>query len=942
MGTDPRSVDPMVPAHVQSKLTDRDLRAVFPRALSFEWSNNSDHSLDREGPRFRPYRRMGPGFSGVCVIEHLNNIAKRHPGKLAVSDGTIRLTFSELLQAVEVLSRQIAAAVPVGQAIGILQANTALHAVAMLASMAAGRPCVPLNIRDPNSRISEIVAAGRLSAVIGAESARHVCLPQDVLWIDASDDAGSINQQAPAELMPVSVDAPAIVLYTSGSTGHPKGIVNSQRSLLARVQQYVDACHVSSEDVFLPLTGLATIAGCREALAALLTGATLCLVEIETVGLRAIRSQMQAEGVTITYLVPALLRALMADAPEDDFKSLRLARIGGEKVSWTDAALLRRAVSEECLIQVGYSSTETTGSQWFLPPDCPEEGASVPVGRLLPGIAFAIVGEEGNQVLPGDSGELIIKSPYVLLGHWENGAVVPVESDPGDPNLRIFATGDVVQMDDSGLLRIVGRKGRQLKINGRRVEPAELERVLRGAPNVADAVAMATAANELIAFAVPKNSAGAEFSDGLRGIVGKALPPPLRPLRLHEIAEIPRRPGGKADLAKLEEIDLSARKKPPAPQAANPGIEPNTRQIVNLAWTKILNAGVAAESWEQAGGDSLKLLHCVMEMESALGRELSLEGFTVGMDFEDMVKAVMSGRSDEHITRADEAELPVLFLFPGSVGYGPSMAAFAASIGKVARTSPIRYPNLQMMLNGQDSLSAMAAAAMEQISKIQPAGDVRLLGHSLGGAVAFEVAARLLEAGRSVKFLGILDTPMMDEPGDHWETLRRTFHRIRTNRISASRMACRALSKITVAMGREASLASMLERWTKGQFNPTSFRIKLELQEVMRARAFFAWLAGPKPSLQIAGTLFRCKREAMPRTLGWDSVLSSLDVIPIAGGHIDLVIEPHLATNRPLIEEAVALSYRPSESRRPQEPSLPQGRARNASAVKVRQQTSFP
>lgn len=918
------------------------MRADAHPVCSFEWSNVPGYSLDQDGPRFRPFQRLGAKFAEIAVFDHLRSIAKQHSGKLAVSDGADRLTYTELVQAVDGLSRRIAASVPPGQAFGILQTSPAWHVVAMLAGMAAGRPSVPLNTKDPRSRICEIAEAGRLSAVIGAkDGAGDAGLPQNIQWIDASASAAA-DQSLSAEPAAVSVDAPAIVLYTSGSSGHPKGIVNSQRSLLVRAQQYIDACHINAGDVFLPLTGLATIAGCREVLAALLSGATLCLVEIEAVGLRAVRSQMQAEGVTITYLVPALLRALMADEPGDAFRSLRVARIGGEKVSWTDIALLRKALSDDCLIQVGYSSTETTGSQWFLPRDWPEEGVSVPAGRLLPGISFAVVDDEGNSVLPGGSGELVIKSPCALLGHWENGTVAPCEAAPDDPSLRIFATGDLVQMDATGLLRIIGRKGRQLKINGRRVEPAELERVLRGAPNVADAVAMATAANELIAFAVPKNPAGADFSDGLRQTVSEALPPPLRPLRLHAIAEIPRLSGGKADLAQLEEIDLSARKRPPAPQAANPGSEPDTHQIVKFAWTKILNAGVTAESWEQAGGDSLKLLHCVMEIESALDRELSLEGFTVGMNFEDMIRAVTSGQSDDHSKRAEEAEPPVLFLFPGSVGYGPSMAAFAASMAKVARTAPIRYPNLQMMLDGQDSLSAMADAAMQQISKTQPAGNVRLLGHSLGGAVAFEVAARLLAAGRPVKFLGILDTPMMDEPSDHWETLTRTFHRIRTNRISASRMACRALAKVTVARSREASLALMLERWTKGQFNPTSFRIKLELQEVMRARAFFAWLAGPKPSLPIRGTLFRCAREAMPRDLGWDSVLAGLDVIPIAGGHIDLVIEPHLATNRPLIERAVAQSCWPSDTRRPQEPSLPRGRARSVSAVEVRQQTSFP
>ena len=278
----------------------------------------------------------------------------------------------------------------------------------------------------------EIAVAARLSAVIGAGKVRHARLPQEIQWIDVAAGVSATHSWTPAPQLSdvVPVDAPAIVLYTSGSTGRPKGIVNSQRSLLQRVQQYVDSCHINAEDVILPLTGPATIAGCREMFAALLTGATLHLVDVEAVGLRAVRSRMRTEGATITYVVPTLLRALMAAEAADTFNSLRVVRIGGEKVAWTDIALLRKVVSNTCLVQVGYSSTESTGSQWFVPRSLPEYGASVPAGWLLPGIAFAIVSDEGRPVEPGESGELLIKSPHVLLGHWEDGAVVPAQADP--------------------------------------------------------------------------------------------------------------------------------------------------------------------------------------------------------------------------------------------------------------------------------------------------------------------------------------------------------------------------------------------------------------------------------------------------------------------------------------------------------------------------------
>ncbi|WP_202355974.1 non-ribosomal peptide synthetase [Mesorhizobium sp. 113-3-3] len=911
----------MSSAYLQSEAVDQDRRLDCRPTTTRGWSDIPEYALDDGGPLGRRYQQMGAGFADIPVFDHLRNVASQYPDKLAIGDGANRLTYSELFRAVETLSHRIAAVVPERQAVGILQANSTWYAVAILASMAAGRPSVPLNMRDPGSRIIEIANAARLGAIIGAGNVRPIDLAPEVLWIDIAAGVAPNGQQASQQpkLPSVSVDAPAMVLYTSGSTGRPKGIVNSQRSLLWRVRQYVEACHINADDVFLPLTGPATIAGCREILTALLTGATLHLLEVEAVGLRAVRARVQAEGVTIAYLVPALLRALLTEAPADAFQSLRVARIGGEKVSWTDIALLRKAVSDQCLIQIGYSSTETTGSQWFLPQDWPEQDASIPVGRLLPGMAFAIVDEAGRNVGTGESGELLIRSPYVLLGHWENGVVVPARPDPDDPGVRVFATGDLVRLDGDGLLRIVGRKGRQIKINGRRVEPAELERVLRCAPSVADAVAIVTPAEELIAFAAPQHFAGAAFAEELRQLVRTTLPAPLRPLRLHTIAEIPRLPGGKVDLATLTEMDRSERETAPVaqPTTARPlpvGGELNTRQIVQHAWMQVLNTGAAAGNWDDAGGDSLQLLHCVMAIESAIGQELGLEAFTVGMSFDEMVEAVVSAQAGEQ--RAKKLHPPMLFLFPGSVGYGPSLAAFAAAMGKVARVNPIRYPGLAAILDGHNSLAAMAAAALGQIDRAQPTGPVRLLGHSLGGAVAFEVAARLLAAGRSVRFLGILDTSLLDEPSNHWGTLTRTFHRIRTNRISAHRMACRALAKITVAMGCEAYLARILDRFAKGEFSPTSFRTKLELQEVMRARSFFQWLEAPKPALPISGTLFRCRREGMPRALGWDSALAHLDVVPIMGNHIDLVIEPNLATNRPLIETAVVQTYSAAESRK--------------------------
>ncbi len=296
-------------------------------AHQFVWRSPLPRSLDEGGPVNRPVMPMGDGFSNEPTVSHLEKIASRYPDKPAIGVGVLDLTYAQLFMTVANLAQRIAAVVPKGSAVGLLLGNSAWYPIAMLASMSCGRPCVQLNPRDPQPRNAGIAEAARLSAIVSAEAADATGWPANLAWIDVASAFGQSFaplSQPPEE--PVSVDAPAVILFTSGSTGRPKGIVDSQRSLLQRVQQYVDACHINSDDVFLPLSGPATIAGCREIMSALLTGATLHLADVEAVGLRQIRRQLQAFRVTILYVVPTLLRAL---APQDSaihFPALRVVR----------------------------------------------------------------------------------------------------------------------------------------------------------------------------------------------------------------------------------------------------------------------------------------------------------------------------------------------------------------------------------------------------------------------------------------------------------------------------------------------------------------------------------------------------------------------------------------------------------------------------------------
>jgi acyl-CoA synthetase (AMP-forming)/AMP-acid ligase II/thioesterase domain-containing protein/acyl carrier protein len=877
------------------------------------WMKSPGFPLDMGGPIDRPFDRMGADFASVPAIEHLSAVAKRFADRVAISDAARQITYSDFLARVLTLAQAIATAIPEGQAVGSLLRNSVWQPIAMLACMAAGRPLVLLNPRDPVQRLAAIVATARVSVLIGQDGSNSAGWigKEGLRWLDIT--RVSEPSATTSSLAPVSVDAPAIVLYTSGSTGQPKGVVNSQRSLLQRVQQYVDACHIDAADVFMPLSGPTTIAGCREILAALMTGARLHIADVEALGLRGLLRQLRSQRVTITYIVPALLRAVVAASDTDDFESLRIVRVGGEKVFWTDIALVRTVVQPDCFIQISYSSTETQGTQWFLPNDFKEQDFnehdfSVPVGYLLPGLSFAIVDDSGAPVPVGEVGELVIKSMYVLLGYWEHGGVFPALSDPDDERCRIFPTGDLVVVDARGLMQVVGRKGRQLKINGRRIEPAELETVVRKIPWVTGAVAIVTDSNELVVFASCREHAKATFTTEVRNVIRQKLPAALHPTRLYEISEIPRLAGGKTDVAKLKALDLESRGGSPPPRQPDVNEVMQTRKVVEQVWTRILGTAEVAGRWDEAGGDSLKLLRCVMDLEELIGEELNMEAFTVDMSAADMVRAVtMGGRPERQ--QQDEELLPHLVILPGSMGYGPSMAAFGAQLSKAAHVIPIRYPDLASTLAGRGSIDDMATLALEQINAAQPRGDIRLIGYSLGGGVAFEVATRLIGQGRSVKFLGILDTNIGPRKSHYQETLSRTLQRIRSHRVTMYRMLCRAIARWVVRLRCEVEFCRILDARTWTHLASTRFMLRLELEEILRMQAFGRWLADTKRRLPITGTLFLCNRRGLPAHLGWDSLFAQLDVIPIAGGHLDLVVDPHLSVNRPVIERAIASSY---------------------------------
>ena len=833
--------------------------------------------------------------------------------------GELQLTYGELLEASMALARAVAQATPEGGTVGILLPSSDRYAVAILACLACGRPYVALDLNYPAKRNQEIIQKAELAVLVVAGERQDISieLPDGLHQIDIANairETGSIYGNS-VPFAPRPVDEPAIILYTSGSSGHPKGIVNSQRALLQRVLQHVEASHIDSRDVFLLLSSFCTVAGTREALTALLTGAKLCIVDPETAGLRGIRRKLLEQGVSIVYAVPALIKAVIGvEEADKDFASLRVLRLGGDRVLLSDIALLRQKIPRTCHIQIGYSSTETTGAQWFVPPDFPQTRPNTPIGYILPGITFAVLDDEGTQVPAGEIGELVVRSPYVALGEWRNGRCESgaMIADPIDPGQRILCTGDLVRMEADGRLEVVGRKDQQIKINGKRVEPAELEALLGRSPHVADAAVIAVrsaTATSLVAFVAPMNDAGAGLREELRAAIRTTLPPSLHPARLHIIDAIPRLPSAKINRLALEEEDTRRQDHDAAAELTSTiKAEPEAvRGTVERIWRKVLGgrAIAANRARDEAGGDSLTLLRFVFYLEEAFGLDLPLDHFRMNMtpgDFAATIARLSAGPA----TEAGNADgRPAVFIFPDLPGDNPTLASFRIELADRIRCIAIDYPGWRTMASDNNTIDDVAAAAVAQINKATPTGDLLFAGYSFGSVVGFLAAARLAEMGRNVAFFAILDTnisaPLTHAGQDRlpsWGEIWRTSSRLLRGIDSPHRRACQLLARWLSAPGRHKLLGQLAH--TRGNWLPaaTRFTLRTELDEAVRWRLFRDWVgSSQKPRIAGHAVLLRSEeyRPGAPKDLGWGNRFETVDVIDITGNHLEMLRPPHRA-----------------------------------------------
>ena len=753
-------------------------RGGSARSAGLEWLEDGKHPLDWNGPKGRIFNRFRDEDLDRPIIDQFERMARRHRNRIAVTDSGTSLTFAQLWDGMSGLAENIAAETKPGDLIGILLPTCSMFPLAILASLAAGRPFVALDPSCPSNWMRQVLEDARPALVIG---------PEDVLRaLDIGASTARVihlthlPEAARKGWRPVEfgVDEPACVVFTSGSTGRPKGIVNSQRNLLQRVAQSINAAHVNAEDRFLTLASLSTIVGVRDTITALLAGASVHLLDPQRAGAREILNVIRAESITILFAFPALLRSLIANVRQQAGHTLRLVRIGGDTTLWSDIDLLHAWLGPEAAIQLIYAATEAPMMQWFVDDSCRSDDARIPIGYPLPGNRLALIDEYGRSTPPGEVGELIVGSSYVALGLWVNGRCTAgaMENNGALPG-RLFRTRDFVRQRPDGLLERIGRKDRQVKIRGTRVELDGVEAVLRQHPLVRDVAVLARPAIKtngadgevnLVAYVSLRDGAPAGMLDDLKEFM-RSTPPSMRPGRIYLTHKIPRLPSSKPDVRALMALDEVGIQNERAnviavAEAALVGGD-YIAQTVARVWHEVLQIPVGGpeDDFFDVGGDSLKAIELILNIERALGLELSLTLLTEAPKFTRLCEALKEHRSTRYV--------PLVVLKPGDGS--PPVFIIHGLGGNVAGLLPMtrrmNYPGAVIGIQAHGlarkdpphaTVEAMAAEYLTEIKARQPNGPYNLCGYSFGGLVAFEIARRLQESGDDVALVGLFDTMM--------------------------------------------------------------------------------------------------------------------------------------------------------------------------------------
>lgn len=751
--------------------------------------NHVEHIKSLDFVLEHEYSVLRDAFTGeVKSLEHMPLIAqkcaqsvKAHAKQTAVKCGDMQISYADLNQSANVLACVLQKqGVACNSRVAICLPRTPDLMVALLAIIKTGAAYVPVDISYPQERIRYIVQDSAATLLISASCLRDR-LPElntPCVWVDTQED-----EQAAFEILPASSSLNDIfyVIYTSGSTGQPKGATVRQQGVCNLLDWYIQEFDLHKYRHHLIISAFGFDLTQKNLWSSLLTGGTLHFPVDDHYHPQHLIEQICREGIEVINCAPSALYGLV-DACEDDYQklsSLRWVILGGEPIvldklrPWLgDSACRAQLVNN-------YGPTECTDIAAFYRLDNIHR-RTVPIGRPNTNVKLHLVNEAGQAIPPGIMGELCISGAGVGAGYLNKPelnakAFQTIFGEHEGEHKQWYRSGDLMCLSPDGDLEFVGRKDFQVKLRGLRIELQEVEWALRLINGVEDSLvqvrcvmgehAETSAENleRLIAYVL-----GADSLNEINWFqhLSKTLPAYMIPAQVIVLSQWPLTPNGKIDRSALPR---------PEEMNATPFVAPRDEIEQQLAqiWCEVLglaSVGVL-DNFFAVGGNSLLAVRIVARMEKHFAHT-----FALSMLFSAQTIAELALRVNRQVNphswtplieikaarlnAGENPQPPLFFIHP----VGGTVLCYQPLAEALHRLNP-RRAIYGLQCSGLDAeqlilhhFDAMAALYAQAIQSVQPQGPYYLLGQSMGGNIAWELAQQLRAQQQIVAVVGLLDS----------------------------------------------------------------------------------------------------------------------------------------------------------------------------------------
>ncbi|TMW69175.1 hypothetical protein Poli38472_001331 [Pythium oligandrum] len=698
---------------------------------------------------------------------------------------------------------------------------------------------IPLDPEFPSERIQYMLQDSQTQVVI---TQRHLSAKVqqlasnglDLLFVEdilTNTSTTLADSETPCPSMSAE-ETTAYILYTSGSTGNPKGVMVSHANLLTTLQWTIREYGVSSSDIYLQSTTSTLDGSLTQLFSPLLAGGSALITKKNGLhDLQYIASLLETTAVTFCVFVPSYFAMLM-DFMDQFPTHVKHVILAGEAFPSALATRFykkhgrydsenQQYVSSTCLVnEYGPTEASVTSTFYRLPCEQALNAAlpvyqSVPIGRAINDHYLVVLDKAKRLVPTGVIGELYIGGRGVAQGYWnrpdmtskcfEHPELTWLSDKLGHRDMRWYKTGDLVKFLPDGELIFQGRVDAQVKLRGMRIELQEVKNVMLQSPLIQDAEVLVLQ-DRLVGFAILKINEGVSnnFLEALKGHLSSRLPIHMVPQATHVVDAWPRTPNGKLDLRALASYgnETVPNKTNSSKLGAEALLDDHSdgsndsigykivTDILKQAWREVLEVDdeelLTSSSFFELGGNSLSAIR-VISLVKSHGLPVKLDAFFRCKTIGEIANGVCaSGAATPSTQRSlvplnwrqrshnNETGTPPLFLVHCADGTVWKML-------DLARRLPFPVFGLQAVHRGAaKSIEELAEAYWKEIQSVQPSGPYRIGGYSFGGRVAHAIAILIGLAGHELLPLTLIDCAPVAQPdlsseGDVHEYIARAF-----------------------------------------------------------------------------------------------------------------------------------------------------------------------